>query len=149
MLIRTHLSFGIFFILIFLPYLDNKLLFIFTVLLGVIFPDLDSKNSSYGKYLIFRPFQFFIKHRGILHSFISAFILGFIIKYFFNDYGFIIGYLSHLILDCLTKQGVYLFWPFSFKIKGFLKSGGLFDELLFLILVSINFILFFINVIFA
>jgi len=36
-----------------------------------------------------------------------------------------------LFLDCFTKQGIYLFYPFRKKVRGFVRSGGLVDWLLF------------------
>ncbi len=147
MLTRTHLSFGIFLSLILVSYFDNKLIFYLMILAGSVFPDLDSNKSTYGRYLIFRPFQFFIKHRGILHSLFMAVFLSLIANYFLNSFGFFIGYISHLLLDSFTKQGVALFWPYSFKIAGPLKSGGIIDEMLFLFLIVFNVILFFVNIV--
>lgn len=142
MLTRTHLSFGIFLGLTLMFYFDDKLIFFLMILVGSIFPDLDSEKSIYGRYLIFRPFQVFIKHRGILHSLIIAIFLSLIVNYFVNSLGFFVGYISHLFLDSLTKQGIVLFWPFSFKVKGSLISGGFTDEILFLFLVSFNVLIF-------
>jgi len=57
-------------------------------------------------------------------------------------FGFLIGFLSHLFLDCLTLKGVILFWPISKKrIKGFFKTGGIFETFLFFILLFVDFYL--------
>ena len=44
----------------------------------------------------------------------------------------LIGYLGHLLLDILNKKGIALFWPF-FRVKGYFKTGGLLDFILFLV----------------
>jgi len=143
MQLRTHLAIGIFFALMLAKYFENKWVFILMVLIGTIIPDLDSSYSSFGRFLIFRPFQFFIKHRGLIHSFTFAVLLSLIFYFFWNVgwLGFFIGYSAHLIADCFTKSGVRVFWPLDFKVKGFLRTGGVVDELLFIILVIINLIL--------
>jgi len=45
-----------------------------------------------------------------------------------------VGYVSHLFLDCLTRGGVRLFWPLKFKVKGFVKSGGIVEQVIFVLL---------------
>ena len=43
-----------------------------------------------------------------------------------------------LFLDCFTKSGVALFWPFRYKIKGFVKSGGIIEDVVFVLLLLGN-----------
>lgn len=141
MLSRTHFMFALFILLITFHFLPDKLIFGSFFLLATLFVDIDSKKSKLGKFFLFRPLQLFFSHRGIFHSLFFGFILS-IALFFFNQfaaYGFLAGYLLHLILDCLTLQGVYLFKPFSSrKIKGFLKSGGIVEEILFVLLLLTN-----------
>jgi inner membrane protein len=133
--------FALFVLLITFQFLPDKLIFGSFFLLATLFVDVDSKKSKLGKFFLFRPLQLFFSHRGIFHSLFFGFILS-IALFFFNlfaAYGFLAGYLLHLILDCLTLQGVYLFKPFSSrKIKGFLKSGGIVEEILFVLLLLTN-----------
>jgi len=142
MQLRTHLAIGIFFVLMLANYFDNKWIFILMVIAGTIFPDLDSSYSAFGKFLVFRPFQFFIKHRGVFHSFTFAVLSSALIYFFWKTlaFGFFLGYSVHLIADCFTYSGVRIFWPLDFKVKGFLKTGGVVDEILFIVLVIINLI---------
>jgi len=49
-------------------------------------------------------------------------------------FGFFVGYISHLFLDCFTVSGVKSFWPFGWKIKGFVKSGGIAEQVVFVLL---------------
>ena len=143
MQLRTHLAIGIFFGLLLLQYFENKWIFILMVVVGTIFPDLDSSYSTYGRHLIFRPFQIFTKHRGLIHSFTFAVLSSALIYIFWKSpaIGFFVGYSIHLLADCFTLSGVRIFWPLNFKVKGFLKTGGVVDELLFIILVIVNLIL--------
>ncbi|PJC45472.1 hypothetical protein CO037_01280, partial [Candidatus Pacearchaeota archaeon CG_4_9_14_0_2_um_filter_30_8] len=46
--------------------------------------------------------------------------------------GFLVGYGTHLLGDLVTKQGLRLFYPFKFRIHGFLKTGGKIESFLFL-----------------
>ena len=110
------------------------------VLLATAFVDIDIKNSKAGNRWYLRPLQWFTKHRGFLHSFIPALLLSLIIASVsrWAGFGFFIGYISHLFLDCLTKSGVKLFWPFPWKIKGFVRSGGIFEQVVFVLLLLGN-----------
>jgi inner membrane protein len=73
----------------------------------------------------------------MFHSLLFAVIVSYILYLWSSvaGFGFFIGYLSHLFLDVLTKRGVRLFWPFfKFKIGFGIKSGGLVEEVLFVLL---------------
>ncbi len=144
MLFRTHILFSLAFFLIFYSFFQVfyfSLFFLFSIL----FVDVDTKKSKMGKILIFRPFQIFFKHRGRFHSLFFCFIFFCLFYFVINTsaaFGFLIGFLSHLFLDCLTLKGVILFWPISKKrIKGFFKTGGIFETFLFFILLFVDFYL--------
>ena len=141
MLSRTHFMFAVFVLSVTFQFLPDKLIFGSFFLLATLFVDIDSKKSKLGKFFLFRPLQLFFSHRGVFHSLFFGFVLSFALFFFnsFAAYGFLMGYLLHLILDCLTLQGVFLFKPFSSrKVKGFLKSGGIFEEVLFVLLLLTN-----------
>lgn len=144
MIFRTHFVFALSFYLILLPFLQEIFSFTISFFLATFLVDLDSKNSKLGKFFIFRPFQLFFKHRGSFHSLFIGFIISMVV-YPFNlhfSLGFLLGFSLHLLLDCLTIGGVRLFWPFfNLKISGFLKSGGLFEEILFVLLLILDFFL--------
>ena len=111
------------------------------VLVGVLVVDLDSKNSKVGNYFLFRPFQFFVSHRGFMHSFLFGFVLTAIFAIFSVNvaFGFSVGFLSHLFLDCLTKRGVALLWPFYDKrVSFFINSGGLVEDVIFVVLLVLD-----------
>jgi inner membrane protein len=106
------------------------------ILLSTIFVDIDAKNSRFGKMWIFRPVQWITNHRGIFHSLFAAILLSCFIGVInlWAGFGFFVGYISHLFLDCFTKSGVMLFWPLKFKIRGIIKSGNLIEDVIFVLL---------------
>ncbi|MGL5766120.1 MAG: metal-dependent hydrolase, partial [Sarcina sp.] len=82
------------------------------------------------------------KHRGITHSFFFTFILYIIsLTLIFISHenivvvaicgGFILGYISHLVLDLFTREGIELFFPFKFNFKVFNIRTGSKGELAF------------------
>jgi len=145
MLLRTHLTFAILLILIFTQHVTNKTVFIIAVIIATFLPDLDTAKSESGRYMIFRPLQFFSKHRGIIHSLTTAFILSIILSFFWPiaSFGFFIGYSIHLICDSFTREGIQPFWPLKAKTKGPITSGGKIEESIFFALIFINVVLFF------
>lgn len=143
MLLRTHLMFGILMIILFVQHVNNQLVFVGMVLLATVLPDLDSSFSSWGRHLIFRPLQFFVKHRGIIHSFTTGIIVSIAIAFFWPvaSLGFFIGYSVHLICDSFTKEGIQPFWPLKARSKGFIATGGRLEETVFIFLILINVLL--------
>ena len=146
MLLKTHLAFAILLILVFVQHVQSKLIFVTAVIIATFLPDLDSTTSASGRYLIFRPLQFFVKHRGIIHSITTAFLLSLAIAFFWPlaSFGFFLGYSVHLICDSFTREGIQPFWPLKKKTQGPIISGGRVEETLFLTLIVTNIILFFI-----
>lgn len=92
-------------------------------IIACILPDIDHTKSILGK--MFFPLSKWLSrkygHRTITHS-LTAFIplcllFSFFEKFYFNTSNltmiFTFGYLSHLILDMITLQGIPLFYPFT------------------------------------
>ena len=104
-------------------------------------PDIDLKKSKIGK--LFKPFSsminLFFSHRGFFHSLIFMFLCYFILFAFFRDFSnpFLIGFSSHIILDALTVEGIRPFYPFKFKVRGFLKTGGIVEIILSFLLIGL------------
>lgn len=121
-------------------FLEIPLFVLFFVLFGTGFVDIDAKGSKFGNHWYFRPLQWITKHRGFVHSLIAGLIFSLMIGLInlWGGFGFFIGYISHLFLDCFTKSGVKLFWPFKFKIKGFVRSGGMVEDVIFVLLLLGN-----------
>lgn len=132
MIFRTHLIFAFLIGLFF----DTKSLIF--VLFGSLIPDLDYSRSKIGRKIIFsKLLNILFGHRNFFHSLLFGFILSFFVFLIFNKYWvfILIGYLSHLFLDCLTKEGVMLFYPFEFKIKGIIKTNGIVENILFIVFI--------------
>jgi len=150
MLLRTHLAFAFLTILLFIGQVNSKIIFVVMILISTVFPDLDSKFSSWGRHLIFRPFQFFITHRGVIHSltFATGMVILFSVFWPVGTFGFFLGYSVHLICDSFTKEGIQPFWPLEIKIKGRIKSGGAIEEIIFVIVAVLDLLLCFYGLLF-
>lgn len=146
MFLRTHLMMTLFFFLLFFQYIPNFILFLPIALFATIIPDIDNKFSRIGHYKLSRIFNFFVKHRGITHSFTFLFIISFFIFLFFKEilFAFVFGYSSHLLADSLTISGIMPFYPLKKKLKGKIKTGGIIENLIFAILFLGNLFLVFI-----
>ncbi|PSX03963.1 metal-dependent hydrolase [Photobacterium angustum] len=94
-------------------------------LFGSLLPDIDHPSSTFGKRvkLISYPLSLIFGHRGITHSLFALILIGYFmlsaidINHGFTLYQWVIfsmmvGYLSHIIIDYGSPQGVQLFYPF-------------------------------------
>jgi len=136
MLFRTHIVFSLAVYFLLSYFIAMPFYVLIFVLLATAFVDIDIKNSRAGNRWYLRPLQIFTKHRGFLHSLFLAVLLSLILGSvsLWAGFGFFVGYVSHLFLDCFTKGGVKLFWPFGWKIKGFVRSGGIVEQVVFVLL---------------
>ena len=118
-------------------YLGSGNAWLWMLLAGVggVIPDIDIPQSWVGRKsgVVSEIVSFAFGHRGFIHSVWMVLILSVLMFGVVGivSVGLLIGYLSHLFLDCFTKQGIYLFYPFRKKVRGFVRSGGLVDWLLF------------------
>jgi membrane-bound metal-dependent hydrolase YbcI (DUF457 family) len=106
---------------------------------GALLPDLDSRQSRLREVSIYGIYPFVIPsqmvratspHRGILHSLRGvAFVatcIGVPLAGLFGwiaGIGFLLGYATHLVLDCSTPHGLRLLWPN--RDRSFLLPKGL------------------------
>ncbi len=143
MLIKTHLAITLFFVLLLLPFVSHKIIFILISLIATYLPDIDLENSKLGRKIIFRPLQFFAKHRGFFHSFSFLFLLTFIFLMIIPKIalGFFVGYASHLVADSFTLNGITPFPPWKKKISGKIRTGSGIEKILFFILLVIDILL--------
>jgi len=151
MLFNTHILLGITLFIVIKDFFKggNEIVFFLLVLLGSIFPDIDSPNSKINQWsgFIGKIVTLFANHRGVFHSLPLYLILFFLITFFWSKYyasALFIGYLAHIIGDGITRGGVKIFYPFSFfKIRGPVKVGGYFEWVIFGFLIIIIFLKFF------
>ena len=143
MMLRTHLALAIFAIVLFVQHVNNKLLFIFIALIATALPDIDSGFSTFGKMKGFRFLQFFVKHRGIVHSFTLCIIISLLLAVFWPviSFGFFLGYALHLFVDSFTIEGIMPFWPYKKKSSWRLRTGSLVETSLFLFLILVDIVL--------
>jgi len=145
MMYYTHLTFGLLVSLLALNFFNigNKILFILIIIFFSIFPDIDETKSRIGrKYkLISRTINFFFGHRGFLHTIYIPIILFLIFNLINYELAIaaLLGYLSHLFLDAITKQGIKPLYPLiDKKISGFFKTNSLYEKIIFLTLIFAN-----------
>lgn len=145
MMFRTHLVFGFLFGLLISSIFNvgNIYLFMLFVLFAAGLPDIDHPGSKYGRKLgiISRIINLVVGHRGIVHSLFFALLFGIIFWYFNKTVGLgiFVGYLSHLIGDGFSREGVNLLYPFTkLELKGFLKVGSFIEYILFFILLGLS-----------
>jgi len=144
MLLKTHLIFAIFAIILFVNFVNDKLIFVSLVLLATFLPDIDSGFSTLGRRAISKPIQLITRHRGLLHSFTFVVFISIILSVYWPvaSLGFFLGYALHILGDSFTKDGVQAFWPLKVKSSGFIATGGKIEETLFFSMIIINIILF-------
>ncbi len=137
MMFLTHIVVGLFIGLVYITK-SNPSLPIFAlalVLLGTVLPDIDSPRSKAKKRL--GILGIIVKHRGIFHSLLLPFLIGFVLYDqlgFHYGFAFFLGYVVHLVLDAMTKSGIAFFYPFSKKkIRGSIRVGSFTDKLLLLV----------------
>jgi inner membrane protein len=101
--------------------------------------DIDTHRSKVGKRFI--PFSWltklFFRHRGLFHSIFFVLIIYIALTYlgwYTISFAFLLGYLSHIALDAITKSGVQIFWPLRKKIRGPIQTNSMLEKVLFTVL---------------
>jgi len=148
MMLRTHLAIIVFAMLLFLPHISSKILFVIVALAATLIPDVDCAFSTLGSKGIFRILQVFTKHRGIIHSFTICILVSIILVLFFPvfAFAFFLGYGLHLIAYSFTQEGITPFWPYSKTTSGVIKTGGRIESSVFLAFIIIDLILLVISI---
>lgn len=137
----THLLFALLCFLLIQHYFSfsSPVVFLIVVLLSSLLVDLDTVDSTAGRRLwpVSLVVAFFLHHRGLLHSFWIPLLFYIFVKdvSFVAAAGFFVGYVSHLLLDALTVQGVAFFYPLRYRWRGFFVTGGFLEKCLQLLLV--------------
>ena len=144
----THVTFAILCDVFFFDYFSvtNKVLFLIVVIIGSLLPDIDHPKSILGRY--FKVFNWMFQHRGFFHSVFFLVLVGLFFYLIFGSwiytYALLLGFVSHLVIDMFTKQGIMFLNPVSkFRIKGFIKTGSGFENLLFIIFAFVSAIKYF------
>jgi inner membrane protein len=137
MLIRTHIAIVIFFILFFVPLVENQAVFVLITLVATFLPDIDSRFSKLGQRKIFRPLQFFVKHRDFFHSFTFLFLITLFFALFWPIAAlpFFLGYGIHLLADSFTVEGIKPFYPYRKTSSWRVRTGRRLETSLFVFFV--------------
>jgi len=141
MLFKTHLIVSILISLILL-YFNLNLVFVIIFIIASLLPDIDSPASKIGRKV--KILNYLFSHRGFFHSLFALLIFSVILS--FIDYllalAFFSGYFLHLLLDSFTRQGIFLFYPFSTKkSKGRIRVGSFLETIVFFIVLFLIIVL--------
>ncbi len=108
--------------------------------IGSLMPDIDTPASKMSKSLggLRKPMSLFA-HRGLTHSLFAVIVVALIMVFlqvqFVHAVAFLVGYISHLLADSITKQGIRLWWPSKRRFRPIakaltIKTGGTIDWLI-------------------
>ena len=129
MMFKTHIAVSLVMALLVLPVLGlAKGSFVLVFLAGSVIPDIDSRGR-----LGSRPANWALGHRGFLHSLTAAALFSLPLFAFRPGYGlaFLLGFLSHLLADSMTVEGVRLFYPLKSRIRGPVRTNSAAERILF------------------
>lgn len=143
-MLRTHLVINLLFILLFLPSVSDEFIFIFVALLATFLPDIDTGFSTLGKSGGGKLLQFFVRHRGFIHSFTFCIIISIALAAFLPILAlpFFLGYSLHLLVDSFTLEGIKPFWPFNASSSWRLRTGSRMETALFVLFLIIDLLVF-------
>lgn len=141
MLAKNHFAIALFAFLLVVPSLEwsfgSKTLLFVSMMFASLLPDLDTPNSLLSRKIFPLNYlgKFFLKHRGILHSFLFWLAISAII-WKFNyviSAGLLSGTFLHIVADSLTEEGTQAFWPLSWRVSGPIKTGSFVETIIFII----------------
>jgi len=127
---------------------DNEALFLVSIAVGSLLPDIDHPQSVIARFIpiIGIPIGRLVSHRGFFHSLFGITVvftlLGMALPGFKDSYtlvngvdvwgiavlwhGLLIGYFLHIVCDMLTVSGVKILYPFHWKIRiPLMRTGGI------------------------
>ncbi|MCD4760387.1 metal-dependent hydrolase [bacterium] len=127
-------------ILFLIDKVEAQYTFVIVALVATFIPDIDTAYSKLGHYKIFRPLQFFVRHRGFIHSFSFLFliVLAFVLFWPVGALPFFLGYGLHIFLDAFSVEGIRPFYPYHKTSSGKIRTGGKVEVSLFLVLILID-----------
>ena len=109
--------------------------------ISALLPDIDIPSSKVGRAypVVSTIINTTLGHRGLFHSLLAAGLIYLLVLKFFPAYSLycLIGYLSHLLLDCLTPAGVPLLWPIPYRFRlPVVKTGSVMETILFVCIMT-------------
>ena len=114
--------------------ITDSIIFVAAAVILSILVDIDNIRSSVGQKLepYARALNFLFRHRGLLHSVWIPLAL-FLLLANLNmtiALGIAVGYGSHLLIDAITIEGIMPFYPIKHKFRGFVRVGGITEQLI-------------------
>jgi membrane-bound metal-dependent hydrolase YbcI (DUF457 family) len=142
-MLRTHVVLALVVGLALLESVTHRVSFLPLLILATLLPDLDTANSYLGKHSVFRPFQWFTRHRGLLHSLTFCFVASAVFAFFVPVVAlpFFLGYGLHLFADSMTVEGIRPLWPAKWETRGLLHTGSAAEAGIFYVLCGICIVL--------
>lgn len=142
MLIKTHVAFGALFALAYISIFhpNNQILFFLLTMFGAMLPDIDHPKSTLGRYV--KPIGKIFKHRGVFHSVFALPVFALLLFWLLDTsrftFAILLGYVSHLLGDALSKEGIKPLTPFSNWSLRFalFRVGSAFEVVLLLLIVA-------------
>ena len=145
MMFKTHIVFSLFLVLMYLSFyhVSSLILFLAIFFIGVMSPDLDNPVSKIGRKfkLTSNAIKFVFGHRGIFHSLLFVAAIYLILRSFFSNFAafaFSFGYLTHLVGDAFTLDGVNFLYPSKLGMRGFLRTGGSMEYAIFIFFLVVD-----------
>ena len=147
MMYYTHAAFGLLLSLVYIGIfsVENHAIFLLTALFFSLFPDIDESKSKIGRNsrILSKTANFIFGHRGFFHTIWIPALL-FLALILFNvkiiiGIAVLIGYLSHLFMDAITRHGIRPFYPlYHWRINGFIKTNSIFEKVFFLVVIVLD-----------
>lgn len=132
---KTHIGIAMFFILLFLPHVNSKIIFAVVCLFAAMLPDIDIASSRVGRAKAARIVQFFTRHRGFFHSFTFCIAVSVILTLFnptvILALPFFLGYSVHLLADSFTNEGIMPFWPSKKRLSWKIPVNSIIEKSIF------------------
>lgn len=151
MMAKTHIAFGFLAGALTLKFIgiSNQLSFMAFVLIGSLLADIDTPQSKLGRKIkpLSNIFSFLFGHRGIFHSIWAPLALVVVYAFFVKHIlilALVVGYVSHLLIDGFTKQGVNFLHPIAdLKLSGFIETNTFIETILFAVIIALDVMLVF------
>lgn len=85
-------------------------------------------GAAFGSVLPDFDLSLHIPHRGVTHWLIWPALLWFLVH---NPivHGLALGWVTHILADCLTLEGLRPLWPLPLRLAGPIKTGGALESL--------------------
>lgn len=133
MMFKTHVALAVAVGLAVVPHVTHPYSFFPLLILATLLPDIDSMHSFLGQYKLFRPLQWFVSHRGMIHSMTLCLAITFLLALFVPVVAlpFFVGYGLHLFADSVTIEGIRLWWPWSDEVRGKIRTNGRVEKIIF------------------